>query len=91
MVSGNAQVSGDANISMKMIVTKNTDLIVVSGIRFVTSISLTGINVGCKHYVDFKDFESRYLKEGKKNSYSNLELSYLKASIENSLKLLKGA
>ena len=88
-VFGDAQVYGNAQVSVKMILKTKHDHINILGIRFSTTISLTGINVGCKHYTDLKDFESRYIQEGKDNNYSDIELKYLCVSIKNGLKLIK--
>jgi hypothetical protein len=84
-VYGNAWVSDKAQVNNKMVISKSTDLIFISGLRFNVTISLTGVNVGCKFYSDLKDFESRYENEGKENSYTEIELNLLHVTIKSML------
>jgi hypothetical protein len=86
---GNAFISGNAQVSHQMVIKSPIDLINISGIRFTASISLTGINVGCRHYSDFNDFLNKYKEDGKASGYTDIELKYLKVSIKNALKLIK--
>ena len=85
----NAQVYGNATITMKMSINTANCYINIIGTKHTTTISLTGIVVGCKNYKNLKDFENRYKQDGKDNCYTDFELEYLYISIKNGLKLIK--
>lgn len=88
-VSSNAQVSSNALVNNSMIISSNKDLICISGIKYDITLSLTGINIGCKHYKDLNDFMSRVEEEANRNGYDEIEKKHLIAIIRNGIKLLK--
>lgn len=72
-----ARVSGNTRVNNSMRISSDKDLIYISGVKHDISISLTGINIGCKHYKDLKDFMSRVDKEADENEYTEIEKKHL--------------
>ena len=88
-VYGNSVVYGNSRISKNMKVSKRESIFHTSNLKHNLTVTLIGINIGCKHYIDLEDFLSKCDKDAKDNGYSELELSMLKTIVKNAMEYLK--
>ena len=72
-----------------MIVQKTSDYQNLIGFKFSTTVSLTGIIIGCKHYKTYKEFLEKSPVDGRNNGYDDFDMKYLNSVIKNSLIYLK--
>jgi hypothetical protein len=72
-----------------MIVKSIKDLVHIIYLKYSITISLTGINIGCKHYKTHKQYKELSPKDGADNNYTDFDMKFLDVTIKNALKYIK--
>jgi carbonic anhydrase/acetyltransferase-like protein (isoleucine patch superfamily) len=88
-VYGEAEIHSGARVNNNMILHTKQSFIFIVGCKYNITITLTGINIGCKHYKDLEDFMSRVDQEADENGYDLSEKEHLIASIQMNIKYLQ--
>lgn len=73
-----------------MLIKNTSDLINILNFKFSITVTTPFIIIGCKQYLTLEDFLSKYKNDGKNNGYSERDLQFLKVTISNAVKYLKG-